>query len=175
MNTNYPTSNPKLVRDLMTLGVATCNPHTSIKVIAKTILEKDLEAIVVLDDEGHALGYVGQEELVRAYSHGNYEHLSAQEIMTDGLPQIPPDIPIAAAAQLMLDQGLRVFFLTHHSGGIEYPAAVLSYKHFLRHLITEDAEEIKDLGIHAERIAPLDAFIDRRDAQKNKNKNLHLE
>jgi len=175
MNANYPTSNPKLVRDLMTVGVVTCSTETSVKVIAKTILEKELEAIVVLDTEGHALGYVGQKELVKAYSKGSYEQLTAQEIMTDGLPQIPPNIPIAAAAQLMLDQGLRVFFLTHHAAGIEYPAAVLTFTHFLRHLITDDIEEIKDLGIRAERKAPLDAFIDRRDAQKNKNNNIHLD
>ena len=175
MNANYPTSNPKLVRDLMTVGVVTCSTQTPIKAIAKTILEKELEAVVVLDNEGHALGYVGQQELVKAYSNGSYEFLTAHEIMTDGIPQIPPNIPIAAAAQLMLDQGLRVFFLTHHAGGIEYPAALIAFKHFLRHLITEDAEEIKDLGIRAERKAPLDAFIDRRDAQKNQNKNLHLD
>lgn len=159
----------------MTVGVVTCSTQTSIKIIAEAIIEKDLEAVVVLDTEGHAQGYVGQNELVTAYSHGNYEHLTAQEIMTDGLPQVPPDIPIAAAAQLMQDQGLRVFFLTHHAGGIEYPAAFISYKHFLRHLMIDDEVEIKDLGIHAERKAPLDTFFEKRDALKVQNINLHLE
>ncbi|NIW44353.1 MAG: CBS domain-containing protein, partial [Gammaproteobacteria bacterium] len=139
------------------------------------VIEKDLEAVVVLDEEGHAIGFVSQDELVQAYSHGNYEHLTAQEIMTDGLPQVPPDIPISAAAQLMQDQGLRVFFLTHHAGGIVYPAALITYKHFLRHLMVNEMTELKDLGIRADRKAPLDAFFERRDAQKTQAKNLHLE
>jgi CBS domain-containing protein len=175
MNTGHPSKNLKLVRDLMTVGVVTCSTQTPIKAIAQAVMEKDLEAVVVLDSEGHALGFVGQDDLVQAYSAGNYENLNAQDIMRDGIPQIPPDIPIAAAAQLMHDQGLRVFFLTHHAGGIEYPAALISYKHFLRHLIINDEEEIKDLGIRAERTAPLDAFFERRDALKTQNKNIHLE
>jgi len=167
MNNELPSSNPKLVRDLMTVGVLTCGTQTPVKTIAKAIIEKDLEAVVVLDQEGHALGFVSQDELVQAYSLGNYEDLVAHEIMKDGIPQIPPDIPIAAAAQLMQDQGIRVFFLMHHAGGIEYPAAVLSYKHFLRLIAMENPEDIKDMGVGAERETPANLFIERRDSRKS--------
>ncbi len=168
-----PSAEPKLVRDLMTVGVVTCSPQTSIITIADAILEKDIEAIVVLDNEGNALGIVGKTELVVVYAQGDYKNLVAEDVMSDGLPTIPPDIPIAAAAQLMRDRSTRVFYLTHHAGGIEYPAAEISYKHLLRHLASKDGEEIKDLGIRAERTAPLDAFFERREATKNKN--IHLE
>ena len=50
------------------------------------------------------------------------------------VPRVPPDIPLKTAAQIMQDQGVRVLFLTHHAGGIEYPAAYITYKHLLRHL-----------------------------------------
>lgn len=167
---------PQYVRDLMTVGVVTCGFHTSIITIAQAILEKDIEAVVVLDSEGHAHGIVGQDELVNAYAKGDYHQLTAQDIMTEGIPQFPPDIPLDAAAQLMQDQNLRVFFLTHHAGGIEYPAGVISYKHFLRHLAMKTDQEIKDLGIGAERKGPLEAFIERREALKSeRNKNTHLE
>lgn len=159
----------------MTVGVVTCSPQTPIKTIVKAILEKDLEAVVVLDPEGHALGTVGQDELVHAYAKDNYEDLVAQDIMKDGIPQIPPDIPLAAAAQLLQDQNLRVFYLTHHAGGIEYPAALITYKHFLRLLDMQEIEEIEDLGIKAKRQSPLDAFFERRDALKAQNQNIHLD
>jgi len=175
MNNNSAPSNPKLVRDLMTVGVLTCGTETPIRIIAQALIEKELEAVVVLDQEGHALGFVSQVELVQAYALGNYDSLVAHEIMRDGIPQIPPDIPLAAAAQLMQDQGLRVFFLMHHAGGIEYPAASITYKHFLRHLMMEEVTELEDLGIRANRKAPLDAFIERREAQKTQNKNTHLD
>lgn len=166
---------PRLVRDLMTVGVVTCSTQTPIQAVAQAIIEKDLEAVVVLDSEGHALGIVGQDELVQAYTQENYESLTAHDVMRDGVPQIPPDIPIAAAAQLMQDQGLRVFFLTHHAGGIVYPAALITYKHFLRHLGMQDTGEIEDLGIRAKRTPPLEAFIERRESAKSQNKNTHLD
>ena len=164
-----PPQQPRLVRDLMTVGVLSCSPETSIKTLAQAILEKDVEAVVVLDLEGHAVGYVSQDELVRAYAHGNYDSLQAQDIMQDGIPKVPPDIPIGAAAQLMQDQGVRFFYLTHHAGGIEYPAAFISYKHFLRHIQSDSVEELTDLGIDAARKAPLESFVERRDANRNRD------
>ena len=79
------------------------------------------------------------------------------------VPQVPPDIPLTAAAQIMQDQGLRILFLTHHAGGIAYPAAYITYKHLLRHLGARDARDLRDLGIKAERESPLETFIRRRD------------
>jgi predicted transcriptional regulator len=170
-------SQPKLVRDLMTVGVLTCSSSTPISTISQALLEKDLEAVVVLDAEGHGVGIVGRDELVGAYSHPNHMQLTAEDIMQDGVPQIPPDIPLAAAAQLMQDQKLRVFFLTHHAGGIVYPAAVISYTHFMKYLAGGQPEAPKDLGIGAERTAPLDLFYERRDQlrKQNQNQNTHLD
>jgi predicted transcriptional regulator len=134
--------------------------------IAKTLLEKDIEAVVVLDEEGHALGVVGRDELISAYGRENYSDLTAEDILREGVPQIPPDIPLNAAAQMLRDKGIRAFFLMHHAGGIEYPAALISYKHFLRHIAMEDPDDIKDMGISADRETPLTSFFERRDAKK---------
>jgi CBS domain-containing protein len=50
----------KLVRDLMTVGVPTCKWETPIKDIARFLLEKNVEAMCVLDVEGHGIGVVGE-------------------------------------------------------------------------------------------------------------------
>jgi hypothetical protein len=63
----------------------------------------------------------------------------------------------------MQDLGVRILFLNHHAGGIQYPAAYISYKHLLRHLGARDEQELRDLGIKAERESPIDTFIRRRD------------
>jgi len=84
------------------------------------------------------------------------------------VPQIPPDIPLTAAAQIMQDQNLRIVFLMHHAGGIEYPAAMLSYKHLLRHMAMEEDDDLADLGIKAERESPLESFYKRRDAARRR-------
>lgn len=161
---------PQLVRDLMTVGVLTCTPQTTVSEIAKLLLDHDLDEVIVLDD-GKALGVVGQDDLVAAFARDETKSLMAIQVMREGVPQIPPDIPLAAAAQIMRDQGVRTFFLMHHAAGIEYPAAALSYKHFLRLLAAEDNEDLRDLGIKADRVLPLDEFIKRRQASRQQNSN----
>lgn len=165
-------SQVKLVRDLMTVGVPTCTAETPVIDVARKLLEEGWEAIVVLDGlEGHALGVISQDELIKAYIHAENGNRTAGEIMRDGVPQVPPDIPLAAAAQLMQDLKVRALYLMHHAGGIEYPAAMISYKHLLRHLAANNDSELRDLGIRAERQTPLEMFIQRRDAARNKNRN----
>ena len=152
-----------LVRDLMAVGVPTCALDDSVVELTRWFLEKDIEGAVVLDDNGHGAGVVTHDELVKAYAKGGYELLTAQDVMRADVPTVPPDIPLTAAAQIMQDMKTRIIYMTHHAGGIEYPAAYLTYKHLLRHLAAEDGAELKDLGIKAEREAPLETFFRRRD------------
>ncbi len=164
-----PRSAPKLVRDLMTVGVLTCSPDTPVVDLTRMLLEKDLEGMVVLDMEGHAVGVVTHTELVRAYGFGGAAERTVGEIMRADVPQLPPDIPLTAAAQVMQDQGDRIVFLMHHAGGIVYPAAMLSFKHLLRHIAMRDVDEIRDLGISADRQTPVEAYIEKRDNALTKN------
>ena len=62
---------PLLVRDLMTVGVPTCKPDSPVGDIARFLLEHEVEAMCVLDEEGQAIGVVGREELVRVYGREN--------------------------------------------------------------------------------------------------------
>jgi CBS domain-containing protein len=158
-----------LVRDLMSVGVATCPPDTPIVEIARLLLDKQLEGIVVLDQEGHAIGSISRDELVQAYARDNCRELTAEDVMRDSVPQIPPDVPLTVAAQLMRDQGVRVVFLMHNSAGIQYPAAALSYTHILRHLAARSDAELQDLGTAAARKSPLETFIEKRDAARRQS------
>lgn len=163
---------PRLVRDLMSVGVPTCSPETPIVDLTRLLLERGVEAIVVLDEQGHAPGIVSRDDLVRVYAQTEAgkppETLTAGEVMQPGVPQAPPDIPLTAAAQIMQDQGVRVLYMMHHAGGIAYPAAMLTYKHLLRHLAMESEADLSDLGIKAQREAPLETFIRRRDEARQR-------
>lgn len=156
----------RLVRDLMTIGVPTCPVGTPFVDLARLFLNAGLEAIVVLDREGHAVGVVGQDELVRAYAYEDWPNLTADAIMREELVEVPPEIPITAAAQIMLDRGARVAYAMHNSEGIRYPAAILSYQHLLRYMAATNDDELADLGIRARRQSPIDVFKAKRDAAR---------
>lgn len=148
---------PLLVRDLMTVGVPTCKTATLIVDIARFLIENNVEEMVVLGTEGEGVGVVGYEELVRAYiiptgdGRENIKSLTAEDVMREGVPEMPADTPLTAAAQMMRDKGIRVAYMTHNSAGIIYPAAMISYRHIVRHIAAKDESELKDLGLTAER------------------------
>lgn len=157
-----------LVRDLMTVGVPTCKTTSPVVDVARFIVKNNVEEMVVLDDEGHGVGVIGYEELVSVYGRDNVDELTAEEVMREGVPELPADIPVAAAAQMMKDQRIRVAYMNHNSAGIIYPAALISYRHIRRALAARDEKDLKDLGIAAERKSPVEQFIERRDEARRK-------
>jgi len=159
---------PMLVRDLMSVGVPTCKLTTPIVEIARFILEQHAEEMVVLGTENECVGIVGYEELVSAYSRENARELTAEDVMREGVPDLPSDISLSLAAQMMKDKGIRVAYMTHNSAGIIYPAALISYRHILRHLAARNDSELKDLGLAAERKSPIETFLERRDEARRK-------
>lgn len=163
-----PKNTPELVRDLMSVGVPTCKTITPVVDVARFLIENNVEELVVLGEEGEGVGVCGYKELVIAYDRDDVRELTAEDVMTEGVPELPSDIPLKVAAQLMRDKNVRVAYMNHNSAGIIYPAASISYKHLIRHLAAESEEELKDLGIHAERKPPLEQFIERRDEARRK-------
>jgi CBS domain-containing protein len=152
----------------MTVGVPTCKINTPVVDVARFLVENNVEEMVVLGEEGEGVGICGYKELVNSYQRDDVRELTVEDIMTEGVPELPSDITLTLAAQLMRDKGIRVAYMNHNSAGIIYPAALISYKHLVRHLAAKDDSDLKDLGINAERKSPLEVFIERRDrARKN--------
>jgi len=161
-------SEQKLVRELMTVGVPTCKWETPVKDVTRFLLEHHVEAMCVLDAEGHGIGVVGEQELVSAYGKDNLDELKAEDIMSEGIPELSPEIPLTVAAQMMKDMGNRIAYMMHNSAGTIYPAAYISYRHILRHIAAKDESDLKDLGLAAERKSPIEQFIERRDEARRK-------
>lgn len=161
--------NRKLVRELMSVGVPTCGLEASVQQVANLLLTSDIDCVVVIDPEGHAQGVVSQDDLVKIYAQDNWEDLTAEDVMQENVPQVPPDIPLSVAAQIMRDQHVRSVFLMHNAGGIIYSAAVLSYKHLIRHMAAKNEDDLRDLGTRADRKGPMEMFIERRDAARRKS------
>lgn len=157
-----------LVRDLMTVGVPTCKLDTPIAEIARFLLERHIEAMCVLDGEGNGIGVVGIDELVNAYRRADARSLTAEDVMTEGMPTLPADMILTLAVQFMRDRKTRIAYMTHNAAGIIYPAAYITFRHIIRHLAANDEKELKDLGIAAECKLPIEQFTERRDEGRRK-------
>jgi predicted transcriptional regulator len=156
----------KFVRDLMHIGVSTCPTDTSVAEAARSLLHGNLEALIVLDGNGHAVGLLGRREVVAAYARAGTgsrggDAITAADAMRPDIPEVPADIPAIAAAQIMLDRGVRELYLMHHAAGISWPAAVLRFEDVLRYLAAESEADLANMGAGAPRKSPVETFMER--------------
>lgn len=147
-----------LVRDLMRIGVLTCREDTPLPEVARLLVEHNVAALVVLDEDGNAVGWLDEEHLARVVDRG-HERLTASDVMDEEVPEVPPNIPAVAAAQLMLDRGIGQVFVTHHAGGIKYPAAMFSLQDVCR--LIAGMGRGPGIGVGAERPSAVDLFKHR--------------
>ncbi len=120
---------PLLVRDVMTIGVPVCRDTETCGVVAAR-LKQTLgvsktpgvsDVVVVLDEDGMACGWVTRERLATEAATR-----PVGDVMDEDIPTVLPDIPAAAAAQLMQDRGVEYLFLMHDWPGEPRPSAVIS-------------------------------------------------
>ncbi len=69
---------PRLLRDLMTVGVMTCTPQTTVPELAQSLLDHDWDEVVVFDD-GKSLGVVGQDDLFKVFARDNTKLITASD------------------------------------------------------------------------------------------------
>ena len=99
---------PLLVRDVMRIGVPTCKLGDSVTQLAQQMIEQGWTAVVVMDEDGDARGWVSERMLALAYTSGDRAaELVAADVMDDDVPESPVDIPLAATVQIMADLGVR--------------------------------------------------------------------
>jgi CBS domain-containing protein len=122
----------KLVRDLMKIGVPTCETDTRLKQVAEIMARDNVDAVIVMDEYG-ACGVVSQTDLVKAFPR-NWELLTAKEVMTERIVAITPDTAAIAAAHMMIDEKVHQVFIMHEHPGPSRPSAVITMRAVVREI-----------------------------------------
>ena len=122
----------KLVRDIMKIGVPTCNLETPLPEVAKIMVRDQTDSLIVMDDFG-ACGIVSQSDLVHAYSR-NFALHTAKDVMTEKILSIPPEAALTTAANLMQDEQVHQIFIMHEHPGPSRPSAVITMYAIVREM-----------------------------------------
>ena len=155
---------PLLVRDVMRIGVPTCKAEDGIAPLAQQMVDQGWTAIVVMDDDGDARGWINERMLAVAYAADGGANATAADVMDEDIPEAPADIPLAATVQLMADMGVDHLFFMHNAGGKSWPASILNLRDVVKALAGPDY--IKAQGMHAARPTPMDLFRQRYNLPK---------
>jgi arabinose-5-phosphate isomerase len=129
----------RLVRDLMRIGVPTCELETSLVQVAKIMARDNAAAVVVMGEFG-AWGVVTESDLVKAFTR-NYNMLTASDVMSDRIIAIPPDVSITAAAHMLTDEKVDQVFVMHDHPGPSRPSAILTLHAIVRELAGLEPEK----------------------------------
>src|SRR4029450_5427711 len=97
-------------RDIMTSPVVTVTPDTSLKDVARILVERGINAVPVVDAADRLCGLGSEAALltleVAASSRGSPPH-TAKQVMSQSVYTLAEDTDAAAAARMMLRPGLK--------------------------------------------------------------------
>ena len=114
----------KLVRDVMEFGVPACETTTSLTDVARLLSQEARDILVVMGDKC-VEGVVSQSDLARAFL-GDFESMSAQDIMSPGMCSVSPDISLEAAVETMIEKGFHQLLVMPENDDCAAPVGVLS-------------------------------------------------
>jgi CBS domain-containing protein len=123
----------RTVSEIMHPGVLTCQRNTPIQEVARQIAERDISALVVVDDEGSMIGLISRTDLVNARLYEqHWNGLTAGHIMvTDVVSVYATDSLQHAGKQLMERHIHRVVVVETTERGVR-PVGVLSITDLVR-------------------------------------------
>ncbi len=121
----------RFVRDLMRRGVITCHTDNSLPEVARRMTENKVTAVVVVDEGGEVCGILSRKDLVEVYNQ-DYKKMLAEDVMNPDVATIIPDIPVEAAALIMLDMGVSRLVIMHERPATQRPVGILSMSDIVR-------------------------------------------
>ena len=115
-------------------GVITCRPDTPVDQVAITMDEKDISALVVVDEADNVIGVISRTDLVNARFIQPYlKHwrgMSAEQPVIS----VSPDTRIKEAVAVLQERRIhRLVVVEQHAGRVR-PIGILSVTDLARHM-----------------------------------------
>jgi len=123
--------------------IAFINPEANVKACVDTMVELDIGALVVVDNNQKLLGIVSERDIVRSClnKNSNLNTATAQDIMFRDITILSPHDAVEKAMQAMTSTKRRHVLICENE---EY-LAILSIGDLLYHLLDDKARVIEQL------------------------------
>jgi signal-transduction protein with cAMP-binding, CBS, and nucleotidyltransferase domain len=139
-----------LVSDVMHEGLIACWSHETLIEVARRLCEDSIHAIFVMNRRGQVNGIISQTDLADAYVQGDWQELTAYDIMTDTVISVTGETPLDVAVGLMLNQNIHRVLVVQEGRNGERPVGVLSLSDVVCEMAAEtsllDEDELELAG-----------------------------
>lgn len=129
------------VRDLMHQGVLTCRPETTIQDAARLMVEHDVSALVVVDDEDRMSGVLSRTDLVKirllARNKEHWRQQPVSDIMIKTVASVLADDSLEHASEMMMNRHIHRVVVVEHSEMGTKPLGILSITDIVRDIAVE--------------------------------------
>ena len=126
------------VRDWMHRGVITCHPETPVAEVAATMDSSDISALVVVNEQGTAVGVISRTDLINARFVQPYmKHwrgLNAEHLMTKPVISVWLDTTISEAVQVLNEKHIHRLVVVEKSSDHLAPIGIISVTDLARHV-----------------------------------------
>ena len=129
----------RLSRDIMTRDVVTVPMNAYVKNIADLLSRKRISTVVVTDNVGEAMGFISDTDVLNVIGKGNWEKMTAENIMTHNLDFVKPTSTLTEAASIMRTRHIHRL-LVFSEGGVgasHRPIGILSASDIVREAARE--------------------------------------
>ena len=114
----------RCVRDVMSRAFVTCLPVTSVEAAARAMTDRRSRSIVVVDEEGQAVGVITGTDLLSLYQQVTDGTVAA--LMTTPVVTCEAELTLPDAAELMLDREVHRLVVVEAGRDRNVPIGVLS-------------------------------------------------
>ena len=129
------------VGDIMHVGVVACPRTASVMDAARIMLDKGIHAVIVVADDGHAVGVVSQTDVVLARQGRTVEQAAALQvgdIMTPSLVSCTRDRALSEAITLMTRNRVHRLVVVEDQNGKLMPVGILSMTDVIRQFFSKN-------------------------------------
>jgi CBS domain-containing protein len=121
------------------IGVFNCTVNCSLAQAGKIMVDEDISALVVVDEDGWLAGIVTRTDLLRAWVHA--KDLSVERLrdyMNPDVVTVLEDACLSDVAKILLEHQIHRVVIVRPEGEKNKPIAVVSAADLIYHMVNED-------------------------------------
>jgi CBS domain-containing protein len=120
----------RTVKDLMHAGVFTCTPQTTIQEAARMMVDRDVSALVVVDDSDHMVGVLSRTDLVKlrllSQEREQWRELPVENIMVKEVVTVNIEDSLQQAGDLIMNRHIHRVVVVEKDEKGQKPVGILS-------------------------------------------------
>jgi CBS domain-containing protein len=126
------------VLDAKRYGVYTVSGKATLREAVQRMVEEDVSAVVVVDQEGYLQGVLTHTDVLReAAGFPSWHSRLVHECMTPHVVTVTPEATLADVAQKLLEHCIHRVVVVREENGRQRPVGVLASSDVIYHLVRE--------------------------------------